>query len=997
MHRKRPQDADKANTLVKKPRFHITQGKKNVAKQVEREHETLSHTFPITSVGPKVVKKPIILAKNSNHHLCKRMTNAAKNNRLVGRIQEKNSNNIMYNDRPGTFTVTDKLTRRNNLQELLSQFSTNQMRQMSIDSVIEHVSPTMQYLSYLCHPKIWIENEDKPFQTLEEMANAFQLNDADDNNLLNKKQDNTRLTEQDTMFPNINDNVGCVVIGDPNVISSALDGSLSFAESANRTIHKIFGTKEDSSLLNGTNKFKRSNDFPVFVGLDHARLFEMNGQPYKVDFYEKTKKRGKPLVPLMLTSCTEVTHRIQTRIIDTLYKCGQVKLNSQPINRGESFYRLSNEDTVSSEFRLCRSDSIMYQLYIYCPHCFKTYNHLWVANDEKQVQKNLEDNLCELCQIKPVNASCFVMKETTGRQSLDPGTARKIHFDIPKNKKETPDSVCTEKNLPIYQQASPIASPSSLKLFAHDDLSRKNQKMGALAITIFIPTVYNPEANAKRLKKELNIIGMTCKEIDLKPEHKVKLYCFHDGIEHEIHVAMTRIKLSIICNKTIELHIGDEQSLNTLRHEFVRFNNCVKIKVGNNGVSKVSFDIPSVQSTKRIGVQTVNENGNVVQHKTSVQMTPSIHANSKRQPPIHVDESGPMFSATNFWQHPNMEAKENFCSFGLSVVSGIINNHYQQGTVEIDGKKVHLLSKGDYDWIDLDEINSSPSNEVRELCRRKMTKSIRILEEKIKENEKSLKEKEQALHSLIDSSALAKANTKISELEKQITELEMENSDLLSENKYLKISLKRIESSYQDLESRSQKVAEEIVELADKAEINERRLISEVDKFKKNYSKMEKQFEKLQSDFDSKIAELSKTNAVQVSETLERKESEINNGNLLKEKTNAVEVSETLDRKESEINNGNLLKEKTNAVEVSETLDLDKKESEINNGNLLKEKTNVLQNVGDGGGNTDHIDVPDALNHYNINGFDDLLCELNDLNNLYGISKYNNDSVQMYI
>ena len=83
-----------------------------------------------------------------------------------------------------------------------------------------------------------------------------------------------------------------------------------------------------------------------------------------------------------------------------------------------------------------------------------------------------------------------------------------------------------------------------------------------------------------------------------------------------------------------------------------------------------------------------------------------------------------------------------------------------------------------------------------------------------------------------------------------------ENDELRSENKYLRISLKRIETSYVELECQNKKLSEEIVNVkvrADRAEINERRLISEVGKLKVNHDKLEKQFDKLQADFDAKL------------------------------------------------------------------------------------------------------------------------------------------------
>ena len=812
-------------------------------------------------LGPKVIRKPILLTDISYPSLGKRMSKAAMNNRLVGKA--KHGNCIYYNDRPGTFTVNDVPMRRNNLNEMLGRYPTHKMAAMSLDELTRTVSPTMQYVSFLLYPNKWIEDSDRTLETYKEMVDSFQLSDKDDDMYLNKKRRNTRLTEQQTMFPCVNDeHTSLVVIGDPNVICSSLDGSLSFPESANRTIHNIFGIKQDVKVSDVKRNIKRSNDYPVLVALEPERLIECDGKVYKISLFEKTKARGNGIVPTLLTSNTEVLYRIQASLVGVLMKCNLIKLDPKPVDESKSLYKLSDDDKLSAQFRLYRSDSIMFQVYIHCPVCLKIYNHLWVPNDDERVEQNLDRHKCENCDCRLLNGSCFVLNEATARQSLDPSSLRKIHWDVPRKQKSIPEGFRVRKeDLPKYQQVLPTVCPSSLKIHAHDDFERKNQRTSAIAITLFIPTAYSTKENAKLLKEQLSEMGMTTDEIDLKRVHKVRLFCFHNGMEHDIDVSMTRMKVSIACNKTINLNIKDEQKMNLLRREFVRFDKCMKFGSCINGETSVSMAIPSVQCTKRIGVETVDGAGKIVRHKTSVLMAPSSRRNSKRQPQIQVEEWGPMYSATNFWQHPIVDAGENFHRYGVTLIGGLVNNLCKKGLVAIGDEEINMFSVGGSDWFELNEVNASPTDEVRELWRRKMTKSLRILDEKLKENEKDLKKKERKLLAVNKSGALCDAQTKIKELEDEIARLKGENSELLRENRYLKMSLKRIECRHEEMVNENKELRGEMMvikEKSAKSEAKEKKLTAEILDVRGMHIDLAKQFEKLEQGFDSRLEMLMK-------------------------------------------------------------------------------------------------------------------------------------------
>lgn len=706
------------------------------------------------------------MAKISSR-LGKRLFSAAMKHNLIGLITKDEE--IQFSDRPGLCPLSTRPLRRSNIQEMVKERGSDlrTWNGMNVAEMVKTLTPSSLYLNYLVSPTQWIEEDATPLATTEEMFDAFQLKKELDPSFVENKLQNTRLVEQDTTFPKvIGQDVRCVVIGDTNVISTTFDCSLPYSDSAAKTVKALFGIGKEDNMSETQRHFKRTNNFPVLVGLEHAKVVMRDGEVYKVDAYETSKKHGYPICALLLCSCTDIIHRIQTACLDVLYKVGEISICDVPIEGSTNLYRLRDDDKVSILLRLRRSDSILYQSFVYCAQCYQMYEELWTPNNELRVNDTLAKTSCRECGGKIKNASCFVMNDPTSHQSLDPASVRKIRWE---KKGRLGEKGC---ELPTYQQVWPTVCPTSLKLYAMEDYTRKNQRVTSIAVPLFIPTTYSKEA----LLSSLRDAGMEAQIDNLHEAHQMNLSIYHeDGEEHEFSIVATRVKLSVACNKKIEFTVAEEQHLNTIRREFIRLGKCVRLGIQNNGLTNVTIDLPSMQTTKRIGVQTVDQEGKPISHRTMMLMTKSKRVEQKRQNPERVDAIGTMFSAQNFWQHVDYSGKDNFQVFGLSVVAGLVNNLYWASTIKMGTRELHLLEKKE--WLDIDNIRGTVSQESREFLERKSCKKMRLLYQKLEASEKALGKKKEKLNT---SPNLVSLEREVDRLRKKVSELEEENHQLRS-------------------------------------------------------------------------------------------------------------------------------------------------------------------------------------------------------------------------
>ncbi len=352
--------------------------------------------------------------------------------RLVATIQELNADFVMYNDRMDYVKYGIAMHRRNNMQELLDYSPTisKALSKMPYQEVIRMECRTLQFISFAFHPRLWV---DRVRDSIGLEMNR--INEEERCDYLDGKKGSTRTIERDTSCPDITrEDVACIIIGDPHVVASTLDASLSYADACNRTYRTIFSLKEGDKPDEVGMNLKRSNDFPVLVALDTERHVVMDGTVYKTDFFERTGEGGRQhLMPLLITSPTEVVHRIQAYYIEHLYAMGAVQLDPTPVDSSGVFFKLHDSDKVSQQMNLVRSDTIMYQVSIACVGCGQSHNEYWLPNDEKHLSRIVSEMECSLCKQRTIaNNSCFVLRESTCRVSMDPGCSRLIRYEIPR-------------------------------------------------------------------------------------------------------------------------------------------------------------------------------------------------------------------------------------------------------------------------------------------------------------------------------------------------------------------------------------------------------------------------------------------------------------------------------------------------------------------------------------------------------------------------------------
>ena len=326
---------------------------------------------------------------------------------------------------------------------------------------------------------------------------------------------------------------------------------------------------------------------------------------------------------------------------------------------------------------------------------------MWSPNGESELRETLKKETCMQCNtISLVNNSGFVMRETNCRTSLDPSSSRKIHYEVPRSKKETRLPEGIEDSSELQQQEYIQSSAMKLRIHTQSDLGRKNQKTSSVAITLYIPTPYNKEKTMASIKEELGAAGI---EVDTtsvgpEPQHVVDMHCYHEGKEYIMEVVATRIKLSLSCNKTIETNL-DVNDLEAIKMGFGNLSCCVSRRN-----DMLTVDLPSNQTSKRFGIQTFNASGEVLQHESKIIVTPAGRKQTKKQTNQRFDEQGPMLSAINFWCNPDWTKQHNFLRFGQSVLGGLVNNLYVQGNVNLANQVVCLLPKGKFKWVDLHQI-----------------------------------------------------------------------------------------------------------------------------------------------------------------------------------------------------------------------------------------------------------------------------------------------------
>lgn len=779
----------------------------------ENDEETSSPQIPLTTTEG-IKAPPLTQMRPGGIEISKRALKKLETNRVLASIQYCNSDMILYNDQPQIKSFKEDHQRKFNLEDLY--YSSPDIYYMVESTPYDQLPDikSLQFLSFKIHPEMWIKRgTDKP------IGERRPIEAIEAEVLPAKKGANTSTVDQDTPSPDIRRGVGeeknvCVVFGDPNIIATALDSSLSYSKACDRTYRSFFGLKHDKSNP------KRSNDFPVLVTLDMKSKVSVEGEEYLVDFGEKTKHLKCRTTPLLLTSVTEAVQRVQVSFLEELYQTGDVKLDESPIDPKKIMYRLDDTDRVSQIMNFHRSDSILYHVRIRCSKCHTPHPQVWIPNNQTCVATILSTTACDVCgTCTLVNHSSFVLREVNNREALDPAASRKINYEFPRDGKQFlyPTGVNSADDLQPYELVSEMASPFRLPIEMYQDASRKNQRTKAIAITLHVPTCFDKQKTIEEIKDQLLPTGLTVQEEDIpNSNHCIDMFVYHEGREHAMTMVATRVKVSITCNKVIDTTMLPEVS-DVFKKRMGNLGDCVQIHQSHD---QVQVHVPSNQTCKRIGVQTVSEEGEILIHSASVLVTPTNRKSGKRQENTTVVEKGGMMTATNFWCHPNFEKSDNFLRFGQSLLGALVSNVYNQGVLHFGETKIEMLPKGAFPWIELEKIYGTIPLVLREELVRKVSKKVekelQSKDDKIKELGQELKVAKQKSTGNNDTETDA-LHQKIGDLERELEEVTQERDTLRDEKDQLERELRvvrrecaRLQGQYDELAMKMQQTEKDM-------------------------------------------------------------------------------------------------------------------------------------------------------------------------------------------
>ncbi len=279
------------------------------------------------------------------------------------------------------------------------------------------------------------------------------------------------------------------------------------------------------------------------------------------------------------------------------------------------------------------------------------------------------------------------------------------------------------------------------------DAERKNQRTPSVAVTLFVPTCFNREETVASVQEKMAEMGFDVDDEAALPgrQHTVEAFCYHNGTEKRLRLVATRFKLSLTCNKWVDVTV-DADDAEMLRVMTEKLRDSVLIeRCVSDGMVRLRMAVPGTQTNKRLGVQTVKEDGRAHIHECQVLVRHSTRKDGKRQQPVYIKEEASMYAAPNFWCHPDFNQSENFMRYGLSLVSGLVHNMYVQGGLL-------LLQKKDFSWMSLEHVSGTATGNVRtELLEKNLFRAKKVKaalaskEETIEKMQKDLKNMQQQM------------------------------------------------------------------------------------------------------------------------------------------------------------------------------------------------------------------------------------------------------------
>ncbi len=744
--------------------------------------------------------------------------------RVVATIERDNPDYVTFNTDKGRYKpITPQNHQRHfNLEQLLHHHK-DTANMLSITPYFQLPDvKSIKFLSFKMYPNLWLNlDEDVPIGEGVEFDGIDLAQSMFNPYLEYKGTSNTSIVEQDTKFPDIRrcatvngvKNV-CVIVGDPGVIESELNPKLPFLEASDHTFRSFYGLKDDDTK----EKFKRSNDFLVLAGLDTKASVFYDGNEYEIDFMDKTERMGCRIIPLLATSPTELVRKLQVQILDNLHKVGQVQLNEVALDPAKRMYALADDDKASGMMGFLNSNTGLFIVHIYCEKCGERHDDLFLPNQQEDVQMKVSTTPCRACNTTSiVDQSAFSLREAKCRMSLDPCSARNIKYEVSvvKKEKRLPTGITSVNQLQPFEYTSPMATSSVLPIALGEDASRKNQRTTSVYTTFYVPTTFNLEKTLDGMKKEMEEMGLELTPEDLcNGNHMVEAYVYHDGEERCIHLVATRVKISSSFNKVLETTLTPEKA-EELKSLLGPLKHCVEVQA----VPKpVVVHIPSYQTCRRIGVQTVSQYGDVYRHTSKVMVTPKARVGGKKQKPEILMEEGTMMNVSNVWCNPDYSEKENFLSQKRALTACFVNNIWNQGSLaSIGAEGLSMLPLGSLPWLELDEINGTISPEVQEKLLRSVSKQLKSKNKVIKGLEDQLEKEKVVVKSSKEVEIL---NKKVKELEENLKVVTQERDELKKEKKCLEGSLRvvkrecvNMKERCETLEKNGKKLEEKLVDM----------------------------------------------------------------------------------------------------------------------------------------------------------------------------------------
>jgi hypothetical protein len=773
---------------------------------------------------------------------------ALKGGKIVASLIENNPERIMYNHKTRIYTHGERLVKENNMSTLYKLDPS--IQQESFTSLKErNACPSSLLLSFILSEDKWISSRESqthservgPDETLEKFISQ------------NIYKQNRRCIDHDTSFPAVErkeSKMACVIVGCETDISELFSEEKTYEEACNDILNTLSGQKGDLSEADTqrasgsrTGQYQRrktghctANNFPILIGMEHEKVLSANctsgkKTPTVVDFCKQTSTDAHPggLVPLLLTTCCEAIHRVNLQYVQLLYDIGAVRLNPEPVDSSGVLYRLCDFDCASLIMQMKRSTVLLYSVMITCTSasCQVQHNHLWQPNIETTEPDWLDKKKCNTCGSALKNDSCFVINGGQMKWRRDPASVHKITYQFNKSNKrkiELPEGVKGKEDMPQYEHVSPEVNAKQLKIYTRKDYERKIQRNHFVSLTAFVPISFDRKRTEKKLKKKFGGV------VRFDRTHTVKAYCFVNGKEHVIDLILNRFKISLSLNKKFHLSKAvlekNEHVYRHFRQETFHLKETIE-----ETENELIMSIPGVQSSKRLGVQTIDVEGKVCKHRTGHVARSSVRKGSKLAADQRFEEEADMYTAIHFWSVATDDNENNFTKYGPTLMAGLVNNFVMQGkaTVKKENEKqiVLLLESSTYSWLKVKEIVPTMSRKVvGEIYNRKMKQmkdDIERLQATIREKDREIermKERETCLEGeLGETSRALRDKTKECQelknmkdlLERDLRAVKRANKTLMRQQEDMEKKIACIEERNEEMEERMKQHCEETI------------------------------------------------------------------------------------------------------------------------------------------------------------------------------------------